>query len=645
MKWFSRKSVLPTSHEDTQKTVSAANSHVVNFLDYYLEFSSPPRYAVLLNGPWGVGKTYLISNYMKLKYAKRYLYVSLYGLSSAEEIDEGLFQALFPVMGWKSTKIAGRIATTAMKYVGLDLNMKLNEFLTNIDGKILLFDDLERCAMPMNEVLGYINALVEHDGAKVVVLCNENEIRADERPQYQTRKEKLIGKTLEVQSALDDALSHFISEIGDPSAREFLAEHRTEIQSIYGQFAGENLRILQQSLWDFARFYVALTAKHRENTSACTLLLRMLLALSFEVKGNRLVAFDLRNRDNATLLLMINNRDEDPESKEESAFVNACQRYPDSDLENSILSDDDLIDILFKGMVDETKIHVSINRSPFFVSPADEPAWRAVWHGMERTDAEFERSVSILEDQFKSRDFLIVGEVIHVFGLRLWLSKIHAISFTPAEVVDQCVKYIEDLYITGNLQAAPEGAYAEYDWNFGGYGGLGIHEVNSPELKYIITQLFETMKKVSNDQYPNNVAHLLSEMENNVDLYFRRLCLTNSDENIYYKTPILAHIQPKFFLENVFRQNPVSQKTIFSAFKARYQYGDLNDRLADEKPWLAEIRDLLVAYRKTAAPISRHRIEKFLEWNILPFVPLEATAKENKFEAEKPSHWDDKSSG
>ena len=41
---------------------------------------------------------------------------------------------------------------------------------------ILVFDDLERCDCPLNEVLGYINTFVEQEGIKVILIANEKEI-------------------------------------------------------------------------------------------------------------------------------------------------------------------------------------------------------------------------------------------------------------------------------------------------------------------------------------------------------------------------------------------------------------------------------------------------------------------------------------
>ena len=41
---------------------------------------------------------------------------------------------------------------------------------------IFVFDDLERCDCPINEVFGLINGLVEHEGTKVILVANEKEI-------------------------------------------------------------------------------------------------------------------------------------------------------------------------------------------------------------------------------------------------------------------------------------------------------------------------------------------------------------------------------------------------------------------------------------------------------------------------------------
>ena len=60
---------------------------------------------------------------------------------------------------------------------GIDTNMS-DDDLKNIyssvdlDGKLLIFEDLERSHIEIIKLLGYINNLVERDGVKVLLVAN-----------------------------------------------------------------------------------------------------------------------------------------------------------------------------------------------------------------------------------------------------------------------------------------------------------------------------------------------------------------------------------------------------------------------------------------------------------------------------------------
>ncbi len=167
------------------------NSNASNYLSYYYELPYSPEYAILLDGSWGAGKTWFVKNSLEST-DKKYLYVSLYGITSFEEIENSFFEQLHPVLSSKGMKITSKIFKGVLKTtikVDLDYDdkpdasvnstipdIKLPEYLTNTDNFILVFDDLERCSMNVSDVMGYINHFVEHQGYKVIVLANENEI-------------------------------------------------------------------------------------------------------------------------------------------------------------------------------------------------------------------------------------------------------------------------------------------------------------------------------------------------------------------------------------------------------------------------------------------------------------------------------------
>lgn len=156
------------------------------------------KYATLLNGSWGSGKTYFVKECIK-EFEKEYednkkstdkrfkkpIYISLYGLSSISEIKNKISLSLI-----KNDKVKQLMPFLD---VGLEIGSEFvskNTFIQNSDNKlnkiigalykinnlIIFFDDLERCNISINSILGYINELVEHNDIKVVIVADENKI-------------------------------------------------------------------------------------------------------------------------------------------------------------------------------------------------------------------------------------------------------------------------------------------------------------------------------------------------------------------------------------------------------------------------------------------------------------------------------------
>ena len=83
----------------------------------------------------------------------------------------------------KGTEVTGKMLPVffdILKAKGLELDAdnvsNAVGGLLSIKDSILIFDDLERCDCPINEILGYINTFVEHDGMKVILVANQKEI-------------------------------------------------------------------------------------------------------------------------------------------------------------------------------------------------------------------------------------------------------------------------------------------------------------------------------------------------------------------------------------------------------------------------------------------------------------------------------------
>jgi KAP family P-loop domain len=587
------------------------NKHVREYLSYYVSLPHSPQYAVMINGPWGIGKTFLIKEFLRRNVGNtlKHIYVSLYGLTTIDEINDALLQALYPVLNWRVSKIGARIGKTVLKHFGFESDLTSADVLT-ISADLLVFDDLERCEASINKVLGYTNAFVEHDGCKVIIIANENEIT--QFVEYQKRREKLIGKTLEVQSSFDEALLHFLSLIDDADTKSLFQKNLVEICAIYKQSGLNNLRILQQTMWDFERFSHALTDVHRQNKEAMTILLQLLFALSFELKAGRINPGDLRSRMNRLTEALVRDKGEKP-----SPLMTASQLYPEIDLDDSIISDEVLGDILVNGIIDEVAIRSCIDASRYFVIVAAEPAWRTVWHWFERTEDEFAVALNKMEQQFAAREFSLPGEILHVLGLRLFLSCIDLLKKSRAEVISEGKSYIDDLYATKRL--APLSASDEFsEVRFGGYGGLGIQDNDTAEYQELFAYLQQKRKQVSEESYPEQGLALLKEMESDPHLFFQRVCLTNSTDNWYYHIPILASIDPSAFVSSMLKSSPAHQRTIMMALRTRYEHGGLQGELAAEKAWLIVVRDKLWEHAWGLPPIGKYRLVANIKSNINP---------------------------
>ena len=72
------------------------NAHIRENLKYYLELPHPPYHAIMLEGPWGGGKTHLVKRLLGelKKSGTKHVYVSLYGVGSKAEFDRAVLTAV-----------------------------------------------------------------------------------------------------------------------------------------------------------------------------------------------------------------------------------------------------------------------------------------------------------------------------------------------------------------------------------------------------------------------------------------------------------------------------------------------------------------------------------------------------------------------
>ena len=164
------------------------NLYIQNYLD-----NDKTKSAIMLTAPWGTGKSYyiqhsLIPNLEKDR-RKKCVVVSLYGLNDVGEISKAIYLEIrtkgLPKKGEKiqAVKIAGKtVLKGVLSHAGVELSLSerdLQKLYKSIDltDRLLIIEDLERSGISIKQVLGYVNNLVEQDGAKVLLVANEKEIK------------------------------------------------------------------------------------------------------------------------------------------------------------------------------------------------------------------------------------------------------------------------------------------------------------------------------------------------------------------------------------------------------------------------------------------------------------------------------------
>lgn len=216
------------------------------------------QYALSINGGWGCGKTYFWKHELEkigLDNKKKLIYISLFGLDSIEQLKDRFFLQRYKKFGIiqkiiskSKIRILGRIEFPTLE--SIPITFIRSKSLRNY---IICFDDFERCRIPIEQILGYINDLAENRNGKIVILTNESEI--EDLEGYKKFKEKVIGRDLlfEYNKLLIPELFKDYSD----EMQSFLSRWESFIvDGIIIKYGQKNIRIIKYILDCLNRIYL-----------------------------------------------------------------------------------------------------------------------------------------------------------------------------------------------------------------------------------------------------------------------------------------------------------------------------------------------------------------------------------------------------
>ena len=636
------------------------NAHVENYLDYYCGLDNGPGFAVLLKGDWGVGKTWFIKDYFQRSKSRlgEPIYISLYGVSTLSQVEDKFFEVLHPLLSSKPAKLAGIVLRGLVKTtIQVDLNadkkndgsysiqipdIPLPEYLNNVEERIIIFDDLERCNLDVEEMFGCINSFVEDQKSKVIILINEDKIEDLKSKKYKTVKEKIVGQTLSIQFDLHSAIQPFANDLTSETAKRSLLSNAHIIEEVYAISGYRNLRSLKQIILNFGRIFDVLPNEAKAIPELVESLLKSLVALTIDVKENILQPSDIGNlveqntKRTVARALPALHKGTDQKKIEESQ-PSFFERY-NFFFSRALFPGEKWWQVFFdEGILDIEELKISFENSAHFQS-ANIPEWKKLWHFSDLSENEFRSLVPRVASDFEEKKLKNIFVVKHVFGIFLKLAYAELYSKSPGQVIKEGKEYIEHL-ISDAYSNGLKDFFASADLlvellgnvrsDMGAFS-LSYQGSDHEEFKEFESYAREYGAITKEKHLPLIANELLTLMRSDVQRVKRILCLSNYSNDktkSYFNVPILQYVNVDQFISTLISIPDESRWVVCYALKERYRL--TNHGLNDELTWITSFKDKLAqevdSRRKTILGYCLTRINTDLDELIK--CPIKETAE------------------
>ncbi|MCG3653533.1 P-loop NTPase fold protein [Aliarcobacter butzleri] len=581
------------------------NKHISQFLNYYIELPNP-QYAVLLKGKWGSGKTHFINEYKNElnKNKQKYIYVSLYGITSYDEIETKFLEAIHPTLYNKKTIFAGKIAKQLLKAtlkIDLDgdkkdddsMSLKIPDFkpedLLNTRDYILIFDDLERCSINIINLLGYINFFVEHQSYKVILIANEKELKKTKK--YKTIKEKLIGKTFEFKTNSSLAYDSFLIELKNENRvkENILEKEKENILELFEKSKSNNLRALRQTLLDFKRFYDEVLVNHQAKEELIKDILYWFFLFSFEIRQGNNDILDLQKlREEYYSLSIVDKKNEEAEK---TKYKNYANKYNFSDNFSVIISFDLWKEILLNSNIQKEEIDLALRNSKYYAIE-EINSWKLLYNYYDLDDDIFEKLTNEIYFKIYNMEYKILKEVKMVSSILLSFKEKKLINKTDFcleyEIIKQ-INYLFDNDLIDDESILPNDMSLFYYNNnsFENYEFMKsskMDEINKYIGDKLKIKLEEKLKK-------DSLLIINAIKENNIDDLTSWLFYTNTRYSPYSDKPILKYLNVNELLDVLKNSDNKTIRKFFYSLNKRYDFHI--DELIDEKVFLNKLKTKL----------------------------------------------------
>jgi hypothetical protein len=600
------------------------NDELKKYLLRYCTRELAPHFAVMLRGTWGSGKTWFIDRLrasLEEVHGKKVIYVSLYSVARTSDITDQFFQQLHPLLASGKVQKPWALLKTLVKgTLRVDLtgdgdkdNLQLGipDFQQSADPRkaILVFDDLERCAMPPSELLGYLNQFVEHDEYRVIVLAHEQQI---DDPGYHQTKEKVIGRTFEIQPDAGAALTSFIAELSADDAIGILRTRKQQILAVMDAAGHKNLRHLRQAVLDFSDIWSCLSGQDPALNSHDGFLDRLVhevFAFSIELRAKTIAARDIYQLARTESKRTSANHGI-PRALAEPAEADTRFKLHDLAYTRKLaLPPDTYAKFFASGYLSDADALEGLRASAFFMTEKA-PAWRRLLHKHLLNDTDFDDLKAEVYAQLAAGRFPGKPELFHSAGVLLQLSQEGLLEYGAPHLLALAKAAVDKLF----AQRLPETelAPAGYLQPIGEEMAFGMQyaAVASAEFRELAVYFNDAKAAAREAELARLARNWLAELRTDAVLWAERIRSGGGDRAHFAFQPIFTQLVAADFAALLLAAQTPKLHIIADALKSRYDYIKHDDWKLEELPFWTRVSPLLHEHvaAKPAASLSAHTL-------------------------------------
>lgn len=600
----------------------SCNETAKGALETYLE-NEKPGYALLVDAPWGAGKTHFVKEVCDAYFEKKndqsesYRYVTLNGVSNETEFRRALLKNSFRIDGSSSKKSAGnalnigeKISNLFSKQFGVpgggSLAREIIEetLISSLPGT-LVFDDIERSVIDIQVLLGLLNDFVEHEEKRVVLLVNsEAHERKDE---FLEKKEKIVGRTLKLTADFEAAYKDFVDKISEGRGKTYFDGHRDVARQVFDQAGHQNLRLLRNAMRECALVLDQIEDDLFEAKEPMDRFVRTYLALAMALAKGELTESHIKERDKLFDLIC--------DAKEGDPWYPVklvCARHQGAEIRThagALFSLELGIGFFVDGFIDSKTLNHRLRSTGQFEPEDENPLWKRWIFWGQNSLAEVEQIVDESERYLFETEPIDPGPYLRIADNMFRIEKLGGLDMAANELKEKILDRLKTLKETGSIRPWSEGFELEEAVRFGNfsYRGYGI------ELKDEIKEIFDAVNEFLDSQYkrqlPAKASELLELFKTDLKAFNKKIAVDEPGGN-YSRTQIFHKVDVNAFagafLDHLNEGRLLELMVSFEKISIRHQAESI---WLDEQRWFKKLRCELKERASKRSKLAQAQLE------------------------------------